>query len=209
MRLRTSCRNQAHGVMGKLGIAVPMSDPFGTRGAAFLNELPLPVGYAVRLRALRTVMGELDRQLARLDQEITARPAADTGYRAIQQIGGIGPVLAAGVRRRDRRRHALPHRQTAVLVGRAHPTPPRVGPDRAPWAPHQAGLDTGALGGGRGRPTRPREHPDARSQGTNRGPPRHPGTQHRKGGRGPQALTLVYYGLRDGEVRCLARTDQA
>ncbi|MFE0062873.1 hypothetical protein [Streptomyces sp. NPDC059003] len=74
------------------GIAVPMSDLFGTAGAVFLDELPVPAGYQARLRALREVMGELDRQLARLDKEIAADRA---DYRAVQTIGGIGPVLAA------------------------------------------------------------------------------------------------------------------
>lgn len=95
VNLRTSCRNQAHGVVAKHGIAVPMSDLFGVQGAAFLDELPLPAGYTARLHALREVMSAFDRQLARLDREIAARLAADPGYRAIQTIGGIGPVLAA------------------------------------------------------------------------------------------------------------------
>lgn len=27
--------------------------------------------------------------------------------------------------------------------------------------------------------------------------------EHRQGGRGPQAVALVYYGLSDGQIRCL------
>jgi transposase len=46
VNLCTNCRNQAHGVVAKQGIAVPMSDLFGAAGAAFLNELPLPADYA-------------------------------------------------------------------------------------------------------------------------------------------------------------------
>jgi hypothetical protein len=77
VNLRTSCRNQAHGVVAKQGIVVPMSDLFGAGGAVFLDELPLPAGYAARLRALREVMDSLDRQLALLDREISARLAED------------------------------------------------------------------------------------------------------------------------------------
>jgi transposase len=40
--LRTSCRNQAHGILAKLGASVPVSDLFGVGGAAFLDELPVP-----------------------------------------------------------------------------------------------------------------------------------------------------------------------
>ena len=32
-----------------------------------------------------------------------------------------------------------------------------------------------------------------------------PGPQHRQSGGGRKGLTLVYYGLRDGEIRCLAK----
>jgi len=95
VKLRISCRNQAHCVVAKLGIAVPMSDLFGAQGAVFLDELPLPAGYAVRLRAPRAVMDTLVRQLALLDREISARLADDLGYHAIPEIGGIGPVLTA------------------------------------------------------------------------------------------------------------------
>jgi transposase len=95
VNLRTSCRNQAHGVVAKHGIVVPMSDLFGVDGAVFLNELPLPAGYSARLRALREVMDTFDRQLELLDREISARLTDDVGYHAIQKIGGIGPALAA------------------------------------------------------------------------------------------------------------------
>jgi len=36
VNLRTSCRNQAHGVVAKLGITVPVSDLFGMAGSVFL-----------------------------------------------------------------------------------------------------------------------------------------------------------------------------
>ncbi|MGW1784038.1 hypothetical protein ACWCQQ_33765 [Streptomyces sp. NPDC002143] len=61
----------------------------------FRDELPLPVGYPAQLRELREVMDTLDRQLELLDREISTRLTDDVGYRAIQKIGGFGPVLAA------------------------------------------------------------------------------------------------------------------
>jgi hypothetical protein len=39
--LRTSCRNQVHGVLGKLGVPVTCSDIFGTAGSAWLDQLHL------------------------------------------------------------------------------------------------------------------------------------------------------------------------
>ena len=46
--LRTSCRNQVHGVLGKLGVPVTCSDVFGVAGSVWLDELRLPQPYAGR-----------------------------------------------------------------------------------------------------------------------------------------------------------------
>lgn len=209
VNLRTSCRNQAHGVVAKRGIAVPMSDLFGVGRAEFLDGLPLPAGYTARLRALREVMGELDRQLARLDGQIAARLAGDTGYRAIQKIGGIGPVLAAVFITEigDVTRFATPkhlcswagltprHRESDLKVTRGHLT--KQGSKLVRWAAVEAIQHAPA-------DTPMRAHKDrimARR-----------GAEARnlaKAAAARKLLTLVYYGLRDGEVRCLARKDTA
>ena len=39
VKLRTSCKDQVHGVLAKLGIAVPCSDIFGVRGSTWLAYL--------------------------------------------------------------------------------------------------------------------------------------------------------------------------
>ncbi|OIK07784.1 hypothetical protein BIV23_02065 [Streptomyces monashensis] len=95
MNLRTSCRNQAHGVMAEQGVVVPMSDLFGAGGAALLDGLPLPADHAARVRALRAVTDTLDQQLTLLNREMVPRLTDDVGYHAIQKIGGIGPALTA------------------------------------------------------------------------------------------------------------------
>ena len=42
VQLRTSCKDQVHGVLAKLGIEVTCSDIFGAWGTRWLDELPLP-----------------------------------------------------------------------------------------------------------------------------------------------------------------------
>jgi len=42
VHLRTSCKDQVHGVLAKLGIPVTCTDIFGTAGSAWLDGLGLP-----------------------------------------------------------------------------------------------------------------------------------------------------------------------
>src|SRR5579859_3282306 len=46
VRLRTSCKDQVHGVLAKLGVTVACTDIFGKAGSAWLDELRLPQPYA-------------------------------------------------------------------------------------------------------------------------------------------------------------------
>ena len=42
VHLRTSCKEQVHGVLAKLGVPVTCSDVFGVAGSAWLDALGLP-----------------------------------------------------------------------------------------------------------------------------------------------------------------------
>lgn len=207
--LRTSCRNQAHAVLAKRGIAVPMSALFGVAGNAFLDELPLPAAYTARLRALRTVIEEMERQVAGLDRQIAALLADDPGYRAIRVIPGIGPILAAVFVAEigDVTRFPGPKQlcSWAGLTPRHHESDVRVthgritkqGSKLVRWAAVEAVQRTPT-----GTPMRTlRDRIEAR-----RGPQVH---NIATTAAARKLLTLVYYGLRDGEVRCLARSDTA
>ena len=70
----------------------PLARPLKWHRRHCVPRVATVAGYQARLQALREVMGELDRQVARLDRQIAARLA---GYPAIRHIGGIGPVSAA------------------------------------------------------------------------------------------------------------------
>src|SRR6516165_2901479 len=82
--LRTSCRNQVHGVLAKLGIPVTHSDLFGVHGQAWLDGLGLPQPYAGKVASLRQLNGELSGEIALLEQVIGDLLAGHEGYRAIQ-----------------------------------------------------------------------------------------------------------------------------
>ncbi len=95
VRQRTSCKDQVHAVLAKLGIPVTHSDIFGTGGGLWLDQLVLPEPYAAKVASLRALIGVLDGQIARLGQEAAGMLAADAGYAAVRELPGIGPVLAA------------------------------------------------------------------------------------------------------------------
>ncbi len=93
--LRTSCKDQVHGVLAKLGIPVTCTGIFGRAGSAWLDGLGLPQPYAGKVTSLRHLAGELTTEITMLGDVIADLLAGDRGYQVIQQLPGIGPVLAA------------------------------------------------------------------------------------------------------------------
>src|SRR6266436_191442 len=106
VHIRTSCKDQVHGVLAKLGIEVTCSDIFGAWGSAWLDELPLPQPYSWKVASLRQLIGWLASEITVLEQVTAELLAGHDGYRAVQQLPGIGPVPGRG--RRDRRHHPVP-----------------------------------------------------------------------------------------------------
>ncbi len=92
---RTSCKDQVHAVLAKSGIPVTHSDIFGPGGGIWLDGLPLPQPYAGKVASLRALIGVLDAEIARLEDQAAGLLAGDRGYAAIRQLPGIGPVLGA------------------------------------------------------------------------------------------------------------------
>jgi len=92
---RTSCKDQVHAVLAKSGIPVTRSDIFGRGGGIWLDGLPLPQPYAGKIASLRALIGVLDGEIARLEEQAAGMLAGDGGYAAIRQLPGIGPVLGA------------------------------------------------------------------------------------------------------------------
>jgi transposase len=95
VRIRTSCKSQVHAVLAKLGITVTCSDIFGVWGSTWLDGLELGQPYAGKVASLRTVAKELTAEITVLEAVIGDLLAGHDGYRAVQDLPGIGPLLAA------------------------------------------------------------------------------------------------------------------
>src|SRR6266536_173951 len=73
---RTSCKDQVHAVLAKLGVPVTHSDVFGRGGGLWLDQLVLPAPYAGKVASLRALIGVLDGEIARLGDQAAAMLAA-------------------------------------------------------------------------------------------------------------------------------------
>jgi transposase len=203
--LRTSCKDQVHGLLAKLGIAAGCSDIFGRWGTAWLDSLPLPPPYAGKMASLRYLIGVLGAEIDAQSAAIAGLLAGHAGYRAIQQLPGIGPVLAAVIVAEIGEVTRFPgpdrlcswagltprHRESDIKVTRGHVT--KQGSRMLRWALteaiQRAGPETGTGAVKAGIITR-------RGKGAR---------NIAKVAAARRLLTLVYYGLRDGEIRCLSR----
>src|ERR1700760_1958500 len=67
VKLRTSCRDQVHAVLAKLGIPVTCTDIFGTWGNTWLDGLDLPQPYAGKVASLRQLNAELTGEITLLE----------------------------------------------------------------------------------------------------------------------------------------------
>jgi transposase len=95
VHIRTSCKDQVHAVLAKLGVPVTCTDIFGVWGSTWLDELRLPQPYAGKLASLRKLASELTAEITLLDKVIADLLEHHDGYHALQQLPGIGKVLAA------------------------------------------------------------------------------------------------------------------
>ncbi len=93
-QLRSGLKAQVHAVMGKNGVLPSWTTMWGPAGTAQLDSLELPMAYSLRLESLRDLIELYGREIEILDRRIQMRLRDDTGYKAIQVIHGVGPVLA-------------------------------------------------------------------------------------------------------------------
>jgi transposase len=93
--LRSGLKAQVHAVLAKEGVAVPMSDVFGKAGTELLDGLQLGDAYATRVASLRDLIATIDCEVRTLQSSISAVLDDHAGYQTIQTIPGVGPVLAA------------------------------------------------------------------------------------------------------------------
>ena len=199
--LRSGLKAQVHAVLAKQGVRMPMSDLFGVAGTQLLDELALDAPFHARVLSLRRLIDaytfEIDVLAKRTAGQLTRHP----GFQAVQTIPGVGPVLGAvfvaeiGDVTRFPRAEKLcawagmtpRHRESDTKIHRGRIT--KQGNPLVRWAAVEAvqRLHGGAIGRTRARLTERR------------------GANIATVAAARKLLTLVYYGLRDGHVRCLTR----
>jgi transposase len=199
--LRSGLKAQVHAVLAKQGVRVSMSDLFGVAGTRLLNELRLERAYALRVTSLRSLIAAYDQEITMLGREVSSALAGDVGYLAIQAIPGVGPVLAAVFVAEIGDVHRFAgapqlcswagltprHRESDTTVRRGPIT--KQGPRLVRWAAVEA---TQRL------PAASKQAADFHRIADRRG------TAIGRVAAARRLLRLVYYGLRDGQVRCLA-----
>ena len=204
VHLRSNFKAQVHSVLAKEGVAVPMSDLFGVGGNRLLDEVRLGDAYRIRVESLRDLIEHFDREIAMVEARSPPSSPATSAIRRIQAIPGVGPGAGRGLRGRDRRHLEVQHRPAPVQLGRAHPHPPRVRREGPPGPHHQAGLAHRCAGPRSRRSPASAATPPIRRHHRQVGERR--GNQIGRVAAARKLLILVYYGLRDGEIRCLAQT---
>ena len=199
--LRTSAKAQVHAVMAKEGVLPALDDMFGPGGQALLDDVPFEGAYAMRVASLRKLPEIYSGELVVVEAELSRRLAGHKGYQAIQSICGVGKIFAAifvaeigDVSRFPSARHLCSwagmtpsHKEPGTKVQRGHIT--KQGNHLVRWAAIEAVAHYHG-----GEPIKETYTRVARRRGKMIG----------RVAAARKLLTLVYYGLRDGEIRCLA-----
>jgi transposase len=202
VHLRTSIKNRVHALLARQGILPEHSKLFGKTGREYLTSLQLPHGPRRRLTSLLALIGDFDREITDTTSEIDQRARADERVKLLCQIRGIGHYTAllitaeiGEVKRFPTAKHVCQWAGLTPTVrssdGKArlgHIS--RQGSTILRWALCEAAQHTPTGGG----PLRPQYERIAKRRGP----------KIAKGAVARQILTLCYYGLRDGEIRCLA-----
>lgn len=204
--LRSGLKSQIHAVLAKEGIRVPMTDLFGEAGNELLDTARFADAYTVRLRSLRDLIDMYGREIVMLEGAVKDRLVDHAGYRAIMAVPGIGPVIASvlvaeiGDVSRFRSPEKLAswagltprHRESDTTLRRGHIT--KQGSAAVRWAAVEA------IHSRRNPVSIARRMAPIRER-------RGPKIAIVAGAR--MILELVYWGLRDGHIRCLDLEDAA
>ena len=199
--LRSGLKAQVHAVMAKEGVLPGVLDMFGPGGNIQLDALELAPAYTNRIESLRDLIERYDREVAMFERLIHRQLRDHTGYQAIQALTGVGRTIAGifvaeiGDVNRFRSAAALcswagltpRHRESDTKVVRGRIT--KMGSRLVRWAALEAVA---------------RYHGGTRLQGDFRRIADRRGKNKARVAVARKLLTLVYYRLRDGEIRCVA-----
>jgi transposase len=201
VHLRTSIKNRVHALLARQGILPEHADLFGKAGREYLTTLELPDGPRRRLDSLLALIGGFDREITQTTSEIDQRAKTDERVKLLCRIRGIGRYTAmliiaeiGEVKRFPTAKHLCQWAGLTPTVrssdGKArlgHIS--RQGSTILRWALTEAAQHTPTGGG----PLRAKYERIAKRRGV----------KIAKVAIAREILTLCYYGLRDGEIRCL------
>jgi transposase len=205
--MRSALKNRVHALIARQGVQREHADLFGAGGRGFLDELELRPEPRQRLQTLLRLIADFDREIDALAREIDRRAKHDPRVDVLCQIYGIGRYLGmlivaeiGDIERFPTARH---------LCAWAGLTPTVRSSDAKARLGHISGLGSRALrwalveaaqkavqGGG---PLRADFERIAKRRGR----------KIAKVAVARKILTLCFYGLRDGEIRCLKPTGRA
>jgi transposase len=199
--LRSGLKAQVHAVLAKAGVLIPAADLFGVGGRQRLERTPLAAPYAARVRSLLDLIDVLDREELAFAGQIASRLAGHPGYAAIQALPGVGRTLAAVFVAEIGDVHRFPrpeklccwagltprHYESDTVVRRGHIT--KQGSTLVRWAAVEA----------------IQRKTTARIAARRADIAERRGKNIAKVAAARKLLTLVYYGLRDGHIRALAK----
>jgi transposase len=93
--LRSGLKAGVHAVLAKRGLHIGVTDLFGVGGRQLLNAAGLDGPYRARVHAHLRLIDAFDFEIDTVSGQLRARLCQHHGYREIQRIPGVGPVLAA------------------------------------------------------------------------------------------------------------------
>jgi transposase len=205
--MRSALKNRVHAILAKHGITREHSDLFGKGGRQFLAALELREAPRARLDSLIALICDFDREIDETSKEIDQRAKADDRVEVLCQIRGIGPYTAMLILAEVGEISRFPDARHLCAWAGLTPTVrssdgkarlghiSRQGSPALRWALVEAAQKC-TTGGG---PLREQFERIAKRRGR----------KIAKVAVARQILTLSYYGLRDGEIRCLARRSRA
>jgi len=201
-RMRSALKNRVGAILAKHGVQRPFTDMFGPSGRRFLHELALPDAARRRLSSLLALIDDFTREIELTTEEIEQRAGEDPYVDVLCQIRGVGRYIAmlviaevGDVTRFDSARRLCAWAGMTPTV-RSSDLRTRLGHISHQGSPAlRWALVEAAQHAARGRgPLRDSYERIAKRRGN----------QVAKVAVARKILTLCFYGLRDGEIRCLA-----
>lgn len=202
-QMRTALKNRVHAQLARHGIQRRHSDLFGLGGREFLRGLGLREEPRQRVDSLLALIDDFDREIETVTVEVDARAKADERVEVLTQIRGVGPYTAMLVIAEVGDVSRFPTARKLCAWAGLTPTVrssdgkarlgniSKQGSRALRWAlveaAQHATRDKGPLGEAFERIAERR------------------GRRVAKVAVARKIATLCYYGLRDGEIRCLAR----